>query len=125
MKSKQLLKKTAVDRIGLKLGLIVDIENLPGKIIKKEIPHAMVLVKKFFKGDILVPIDITQVIEVTDEIVKFDIFKGDFTKKAGELRVIKKHREDYGSESSSDYKARTKINPAYAPNLPSSKSRKE
>ena len=36
MSNEQLLRKKAVDREGEKLGHIVQIDNLPGKIIKKE-----------------------------------------------------------------------------------------
>lgn len=75
------MRKVAVDREGKKLGHIEQIDNLPGKIIKKEVPHVFILDKDFLDGKVLVPIEASQIIEVTDEFVSFDLSKDEFEKE--------------------------------------------
>jgi len=117
------LRKVAVDREGKKLGHIEQIDNLPGKIIKKEVPHVFILDKDFLDGKVLVPIEASQIIEVTDEFVSFDLSKDEFEKEAGKYRVIKKHREF--SDSQSTYEVRTQAGLApYTRNLPRSKNKR-
>ncbi len=124
MSNERLLRKTAVDKNKKKLGPIVRIEDLLGKTIKKAVPHAMVLVKKIFKGEIHVPIEIKKVIEVTDQLVSFNILKTDFDKEAEKLRIIKKQREFEESKSPYEYRTRARLSP-YTRNLPRSRNRRK
>ena len=123
MSDEQLLRKKAVDKEGKKLGHIVQIDNLPGKIIKKEVPHAFILDKDFLDGKILVPIEASRIIEITDEFVSFDILKVEFEKEADKQRVIKKQREFSDSQSTYEVRTRAGLSP-YTRNLPRSKNRR-
>ena len=123
MSVEQLLKKKAVDKEGKKIGHIELIDNLRGKIIKKEVPHAFILDKDFLDGKVLVPIEISRIIEITNDFVSFDITKVDFEKEADKQRIIKKEREYSDSQSTYEVRTRAGLSP-YTRNLPRSKNRR-
>ncbi len=69
----RLLSRIAADKDSNRLGKIVRIENLIGKTIKKYKPYAMILVRKYFKKDVLVPVDVEKLIKVEGTYAWFNI----------------------------------------------------
>ncbi len=91
----RLISRIAADKDSNRLGKIVRIESLIGKTIKKYKPFAMVLVRKYFKKDVLVPIDVEKLIKVEGTYAWFNITKVEFDKEVKRLREIKTERDIY------------------------------
>lgn len=96
MEFSRLAGKTAADKNSDKLGKIIQIENLPGKTIKKLKPHAIVLVRRMFKSDVVIPLDIDLLIKDEGYYAWFDVLKEDFDKDVKQQRAVKGVRETYG-----------------------------
>ena len=90
-----MLSRIAADKDSNRLGKIVRIENLIGKTIKKYKPYAMILVRKYFKKDVLVPIDTKKLIKVEGTYAWFNITKEEFDEEVKRLREIKTERDIY------------------------------
>jgi len=91
----RLISRIAADKDSNRLGKIVRIESLIGKTIKKYKPYAMILVRKYFKKDVLVPIDVDKLIKVEGTYAWFNITKVEFDKEVKRLREIKTERDIY------------------------------
>jgi len=126
MANEQLVAKLAVDKNNKKLGTIIRIDNVTGKTIKTAVPHAIIRVRKFMKKDVLVPIEVTKVIEVTDEFVLFDLLKADFEKEVKLQKILREQQELYDGQSPLNYgaKVRSSLSPM-AGKLPEVKSRRK
>lgn len=126
MTEEQYIGKIAKDKKGRKLGKIVKIEDLTGKTIKKEIPHAMIRVRKFMKEDILVPIELGKIIEIKNNAVLFELLKEEFDKEVAKIRLLREQQELYDGKSPLGYdaKVRSYLSPM-AGKLPEVKSRKK
>ena len=99
----QLIGKIAADKENEKLGRISRIESLPGKTIKKNIPYVMIIVKKFFKKTVVVPIEAEKVTKVEGNYVWFSITKSEFTEEVQRIRKIITEREiSAGTRHASD-----------------------
>ncbi|MCG3254425.1 MAG: hypothetical protein KAX09_11245, partial [Candidatus Heimdallarchaeota archaeon] len=91
----RLLSRIAADKDSNRLGKIVRIENLIGKTVKKYKTFAMVLVRKYFKKDVLVPIETEKLIKVEGTYAWFNITKEEFEEEVKRLREIKTERDIY------------------------------
>lgn len=91
----RLISKIATDKNSTKLGKIVKIEKLLGKTIKKYKPYAMVLVRRRFKKDAVVPIDVEKIIKVGGQYVLFEILKEEFDAKVKTAVLVQTERETY------------------------------
>ena len=91
----RLISRIAADKDSNRLGKIVRIESLIGKTIKKYKPYAMILVRKYFKKDVLVPIDTKKLIKVEGTYAWFNITKEEFDEEVKRLREIKTERDIY------------------------------
>lgn len=91
----RLISRIAADKDSNKLGKIVRIESLIGKTIKKYKPFAIILVRKSFKKDVLVPVDAEKLIKVEGTYAWFNITKEDFDEEVKRLREIKTERDIY------------------------------
>ncbi|MCK5045774.1 MAG: hypothetical protein KAS22_04290 [Candidatus Heimdallarchaeota archaeon] len=99
----RLIGKIAVDKENEKLGRIKRIESMPGKTIKKNIPYVMIIVKKFFKKTVVVPIEAEKVTKVEGNYVWFSITKSEFTEEVQRIRKIITEREiSAGTRHASD-----------------------
>ncbi|MHA1441633.1 MAG: hypothetical protein ACTSPK_07210 [Candidatus Heimdallarchaeota archaeon] len=126
MSNEQLETKSAADRNNKKLGTIIKIDQITGKTVKAAVPHAIIRVRKFMKDDVLVPIEVEKVIEVTERYVLFDLLKADFDKEVKKQRILKEQRELYDGKSPLTYgsKVRSSLSPM-AGKLPEIKSRRK
>ena len=95
MNYRVLISKIAADKDNQKLGKITRIDELTGKTIKKLKPHAMIIYRKRFKKDVVVPIDLEKLIKTEGSYVWFDISKKDFIEEAERLSLIKSKEESY------------------------------
>lgn len=95
MDYKRIVSKIAVDKENIKLGKIIRIDQLPGKTIKKDIPYAMILVKKRFQKKFVVPIEAKKVIKIEGTFAQFDLLKKDFDEIAERIKRLKEEREKY------------------------------
>ncbi len=91
----RLISRIAADKDSNRLGKIVKIESLIGKTVKKYKPFAMVLARKYFKKDVLVPLDVEKLIKVEGTYAWFNITKEDFDEEVKRLREIKTERDIY------------------------------
>ncbi len=91
----QLIGKIAADKENKKLGRVNRIENLPGKTIKKTVPYAMIVVRKFLQKSVVVPIIAEKVTKVEGTYVWFDITKSEFTEELKRIGKILAEREIY------------------------------
>lgn len=91
----RLISRIAADKDSNRLGKIVRIESLIGKTVKKYKPYAMILVRKYFKKDVLVPVDVDKLIKVEGTYAWFNITKVEFDKEVKRLREIKTERDIY------------------------------
>ena len=92
---KYLISKIAADKDGNKLGKIIRIDNLPGKTIKKMKPYLMILVKKRFRNETIVPIEAEKTIESKGSYVLLDMTKEEFEKELEIAKRMKLDRETY------------------------------
>lgn len=92
----KLVGKIAADKENEKLGRISRIESLPGKTIKKNIPYVMIVVQKFFRKTIVVPIKAEKATKVEGNYVLFSITKSEFTEEVKRIRMIIAERERSG-----------------------------
>jgi len=91
----RLISRIAADKDSNRLGKIVRIESLIGKTVKKYKPYAMILVRKYFKKDVLVPVDVDKLIKVEGTYAWFNITKEEFDEEVKRLREIKTERDIY------------------------------
>ena len=126
LSSEELIQKTAVDKNNKKLGTIVRIEQKPGKTVKTNVPHAIIRVRKFLKNDILIPIEISQLKKIVDNIAIFDIDKEEFDKEVKKQRLLREQQELYDGKSPLGYDAkyRSSLSPMSS-KLPEVKSRRK
>ncbi len=96
MDYKRLAGCIAADKNSTKLGKIIRIENLLGKTVKTTKPHALILIHRIFKRDVVIPLDLELLVKIEREYVWFDILKKDFDKLAKRQQAIEEVREDYG-----------------------------
>ncbi|NHJ03751.1 MAG: hypothetical protein EAX90_02930 [Candidatus Heimdallarchaeota archaeon] len=95
MDNRKLIGKIAADKESNKLGKIIRVDELTGKTIKKLKPHAMIIYRKIFKKDVIVPIDIEKLFKTEGSYAWFDISKKDFVEEAERLSLIKSKEENY------------------------------
>lgn len=126
LSSEELIQKTAVDKNSKKLGIIVKIEQKLGKTVKTNVPHAIIRVRKFLRNDLLIPIEISQLKKIVDNIAVFDIDKEEFDKEVKKQRLLREQQELYDGKSPLTYgaKYRSSLSPM-AGKLPEVKSRKK
>jgi len=91
----RLLSRIAADKDSNRLGKIVRIESLIGKTIKKYKPFVMILVRKSFRQDVLVPVEAEKLIKVEGTYAWFNITKEEFDEEVKRLREIKTERDIY------------------------------
>lgn len=102
MSYNHLISKIVADKEGKKLGKVVRIENLPGKTIKKLIPHLMILYSKRFKQDIIVPVPASNILEVKGSYFLLSLSQEDFLLEVKCLRDQKSVREKYTGKLDGD-----------------------
>ncbi|MHA1156536.1 MAG: hypothetical protein ACTSQK_10555 [Candidatus Heimdallarchaeota archaeon] len=126
MSNVQLIAKSAADRNSKKLGTIIRIDQIQRKTIKTAVPHAIIRVRKFMKDDVLVPIDVDKIIQVTDRYVLFDLVKDEFDKEVKKQRLLREQQELYDGKSPLTYgvKVRSSLSPM-AGKLPKVKNRRK
>ncbi len=95
----RIVSKIAVDKDSIRLGKIIRIDNLIGKIIKKYETFVIIEIKKFFRKDVLIPIDIKKLIKVEGTYAWFNITKEEFDEEVKRLSVIKFVRETYTGDT--------------------------
>ncbi|MGC9778130.1 MAG: hypothetical protein HZR80_02695 [Candidatus Heimdallarchaeota archaeon] len=110
----RLISKIASDKNSTKLGKIVRIEKLLGKTIKKNKPYAMILVRKRFKKDVVVPIDVEKIVKMGGQYVWFDILKEEFDAKVKTAVLIQTEREIYTGDTGF-HKVKGNLGFAYEP----------
>ncbi|MHA1211436.1 MAG: hypothetical protein ACTSSH_03150 [Candidatus Heimdallarchaeota archaeon] len=98
-KYRRLVSKIAADKDSRLLGKIVRIEQLIGKTIKKYKPYALILVRKTFKKDVIVPIEAEKITKVERNYVWFDISKEEFDAEVKRLRKIKTEQDIYPGDT--------------------------
>jgi len=91
----QLVGKIAADKNNEKLGKIIRIDKLLGKTVKTYEPHAMILIQKFLRKDIIVPLEAEKVTKVEGGYAWFDITKAGFDEEVKRFRKIVAEREIY------------------------------
>lgn len=112
MSYRNLIGKIAADKNSQKLGIIVRIEDLLGKTIKKKKPHALIRYERRFKKDVIVPIDLEKIVKSEKSYTWFDITKKEFEKEAKEAKGIletQTEREIYSGGASRTFSTRTVI----------------
>jgi len=126
MFNEELVAKLAADRNNKKLGTIIKIGQITGITVKVAVPHAIIRVRKFMKDDVLIPIEVEKVIEVTERHVLFDLLKDEFDKEVKKQRILKEQKELYDGQSPLNYgaKVRSSLSPM-AGKLPETKSRRK
>ncbi|MHA1505187.1 MAG: hypothetical protein ACTSPT_08365 [Candidatus Heimdallarchaeota archaeon] len=92
----QLVGKIALDKDNEKLGRISKIDSLPGKTVKKNISYAMIVVLKFLRKAVVVPIGTDKVTKVEETYVWFDILKSEFTEEIKQIRIRTAEQERSG-----------------------------
>ena len=90
-----LVGKVAADKNSQKLGIIVKIEDMLGKTIKKNKPHAWIRYQKRFKKDVFVPLDLEKLVKVEKGYTWFDITKKEFEEEAERIRKTQIVRKIY------------------------------
>lgn len=98
MAYQKLIGKIAADKNNQKLGVIVRIENLLGKTIKKTKPHALIRFQKRFKKDVIVPLALEKNLKEEKGYVWFDITKKEFEEEIEAIRKIQTEREIYSGD---------------------------
>ena len=93
-----LVGKVAADKNNQKLGIIVKIEDLLGKTIKKNKPHAWIRYQRRFKKDVFVPLDLEKLIKAEKSYTCFDIAKKEFEEEAERIRKTQTVRESYSGD---------------------------
>ena len=124
MTNEQFIGKLAKDKQKRKLGKIVKIEQRTGKTVKKEKPHAMILVRKFMQKDILVPIDVEKIIEEKEDEVIFDIQKEEFKEEKAKIKLLREQQELYDGKNPMSYGAQPRLS-SFAGKRPDVKTRKK
>ncbi len=99
MNYEKLISKIAADKESNKLGIIIRIDKLPGKTIKKHIPYVIILIRKPFKKDFTVPIEVEKLLKVDGSYAWFNISKEDFDLETKRLKKIKAEREIYTGDT--------------------------
>ena len=93
-----LVGKVAADKNSQKLGIIVKIEDMLGKTIKKNKPHAWIRYQKRFKKDVFVPLDLEKLVKAEKGYTWFDITKKEFEEEAERIRKTQIVREIYSGD---------------------------
>ncbi|MFW9924150.1 MAG: hypothetical protein ACFFDW_12770 [Candidatus Thorarchaeota archaeon] len=94
-----LISMQAISEDNNNLGEIIRIDNLFGKKVKKHKHYAVVLVKRFLKKDVLVPIAISKLSKVEDNLAWFDITKDEFRLEERRIRNIKDEKDIYPTDA--------------------------
>ncbi|MBY8995156.1 MAG: hypothetical protein KGD59_11440 [Candidatus Heimdallarchaeota archaeon] len=95
MDHSQLVGKIASDKDSLKLGQIIRIDKLLGKTIKTYEPFAMILIRKFLRKDMVVPLEAKKVTKVEGIYAWFNVTKAEFDEEVKRIKKIKAERETY------------------------------
>jgi len=91
----RLISRIAADKDSKMLGKIIRVEDLIGKTVKKYKPFVLILVRKSFKKDIIVPIEAEMLLKVEGSYAWFNITKKEFDEEVKRLREIKTERDIY------------------------------
>jgi hypothetical protein len=89
----KLIYKIALSSDNKELGRIFRIEDLPGKTIKKLIPHVVIQVVRRFKGDINIATEAELFIKDEDKFAWFNITRMEFDQIVKIQRRIRNDRE--------------------------------
>ncbi|MBK5114957.1 MAG: hypothetical protein JJE41_15130 [Candidatus Heimdallarchaeota archaeon] len=95
MDHSQLVGKIASDKDSLKLGQIIRIDKLLGKTIKTYEPFVMILIRKFLRKDMVVPLEAKKVTKVEGIYAWFNVTKAEFDEEVKRIKKIKAERETY------------------------------
>ena len=91
-----LVGKMAADKNKEKLGRIIRIDQLTGKTVKIDVSHAIIHVRKFFKSDVRVPLEVTKMLKIDGQFAVFDILKTEFDELVLIQRTLQEERRDSG-----------------------------
>jgi hypothetical protein len=85
---KKLVGLVAADKENKKLGKIIKIEILENSKTKIKKPHALILVKSFFRKDVVIVMDLNKLLKADSYYAWFDILKKDFNQEVKETRAL-------------------------------------
>ena len=88
MDHKKLIGLTAASKDNKKLGNIIKIEDIVDKKTKIPKPHALILVKKFLRTDIVIVMELSKILKSNSFHAWFDISKKDFDQEVRETRAL-------------------------------------
>ena len=84
-----LLSKTARDKNGLKLGKIINLEQMPGKTIKKLKPYFIVRVKQgFLLKPLIITLEAEKLLKYNKDSAFFNITKAEFEEEVERQKII-------------------------------------
>ena len=104
-----ILGKKAVTKDSVYIGKVVRIEQMLGKIIKKNKPFAIIRVSRLFKKKIMVPIDMEKFLELKDSYARFDITHLEFDKEMKRIQRTVLVRESYQEMPHSSVRVNTGV----------------
>ncbi|MFW9922597.1 MAG: hypothetical protein ACFFDW_04820 [Candidatus Thorarchaeota archaeon] len=88
MESEKIVGKIAADKNSRRLGRIIKIETIPDEKTKIPKTYALILVKKIFRQDIVILLELEKILKSDVEYVWFDILKEDFEQEVLETRAL-------------------------------------
>jgi hypothetical protein len=91
-----LVGKIAVDKHNEKLGKIIRIDDLIGKVKKEYESFAIILVRKFLKSDVHVPLETSKLQKIEGQTALFDILKTEFDELTQVHRILQNERKESG-----------------------------
>lgn len=94
-----LISYQAISEDNQKLGEIVRIDTLFGKKMKKQKRYAVIKVKRFLKKEVLVPIAISKLTKVEENLAWFEITKEEFHQEEKRMRKIKETKDMYPTDA--------------------------
>lgn len=93
-----IIGKTAADKNSKRLGKIVRIEKILGKIVKKYIPNAMILIERRFAKNLVIPLEISKILKIQGDFVWFNITKEEFASEVIRYSKMQMEREIYSGD---------------------------
>lgn len=96
---KRLISKIAADKNNQKLGKIIRVDRLPGKTDKKYESFVIILLKRFLRKGITVPVEASKVIKIVGTYVWFDITLEEFNVEVERLKKIHIERDIYPGDT--------------------------
>lgn len=88
MEIEKIVGKIAADKNSQRLGRIIKVETIPDDKTKIPQSYALILVKKIFRKDIVVLLEIEKVTKTEAEYVWFDVLKETFEQEVLETRAL-------------------------------------